>query len=58
MAIKRDPELEKEAQAWIEEVIGEKFPKGTYEDALTDGIILCKYDNCLNILILPLLVFF
>ncbi|CAF0746443.1 unnamed protein product [Adineta ricciae] len=48
MAIKRDPELEKEAQAWIEEVIGEKFPKGTYEDALTDGIILCKLMNKLE----------
>lgn len=42
MAGKRDPNLEREAQQWIEEVIGEKFPKGSYEDALKDGILLCK----------------
>lgn len=42
MASKRNPELDREAQQWIEEVIGEKFPKGSYEDALKDGILLCK----------------
>ncbi len=42
MASKRDPALEKEAQEWIEAIIGENFPKGSYEDALKDGIILCK----------------
>lgn len=39
---KRNPELDKEAQQWIEAVIGEKFPGGSYEDAIKDGIILCK----------------
>ena len=39
---KRNPELDKEAQQWIEAVIGEKFPSGSYDDALKDGIILCK----------------
>jgi hypothetical protein len=34
--------LDQEAQEWIEAVIGEKFPKVAYEDALKDGIILCK----------------
>ncbi|UJR32375.1 hypothetical protein I4U23_019837 [Adineta vaga] len=48
MATKRDPELDKEAQRWIETVIGEKFPKDSYEDALTDGIILCKLMNKLE----------
>lgn len=43
MAGKRDPQLDKEAQTWIEEILGEKFPSGVaYEDALKDGIILCK----------------
>lgn len=39
---KRDPDHEQEAQDWIESVIGEKFPSGLYEDALKDGVILCK----------------
>jgi hypothetical protein len=43
MAAKRDPELDAEAQSWIEEVIGESFPSDVlYEDALKDGVLLCK----------------
>ncbi len=42
MAAKRDSNLDNEAQAWIESVIGEKFPNVPYEDALRDGVILCK----------------
>jgi hypothetical protein len=42
MASKRDSGLDKEAQDWIEAVTGEKFPAGSYEDAIKDGIILCK----------------
>ena len=42
MASKRNPEMDAEAQAWIEAIIGEKFPAGPYENALKDGIILCK----------------
>jgi hypothetical protein len=41
MASKRNPEMDAEAQAWIEAIIGEKFPSN-YEDSLKDGIILCK----------------
>lgn len=49
VAGKRDPEQEREAQAWIEQVIGERFPPGVrYEDALRDGIILCKLMNRLS----------
>jgi len=49
MAAKQDPALESEAQAWVEAVNGEKFPKGVaYEDALKDGIILCKLINKLK----------
>ena len=43
MAAKRNPELDREAQQWVEAVIGEQFPSGTYEDVLKDGVILCKY---------------
>lgn len=43
MSGKRNPELDREAQQWIEAVIGEKFPSGSYDDALKDGIILCKF---------------
>ncbi|KAG5667362.1 hypothetical protein PVAND_015345 [Polypedilum vanderplanki] len=46
LAGKRNPEQEKEAQEWIETVIGAKFPPGeTFEEALKDGIILCKLMN-------------
>ena len=44
MKSKRDPQQDTEAQEWIEEILGEKFPEGVlYEDAIKDGIILCKY---------------
>lgn len=42
MASKRNPEMDAEAQAWIEAIVGEKFPSGSYEDTLKDSIILCK----------------
>jgi hypothetical protein len=43
MAGKRDSKLDSEAQNWIEQILGEKFPSNvSYEDALKDGIILCK----------------
>lgn len=42
MAAKRDTAQDAEAQHWIEQILGEKFPSGSYEDALKDGIILCK----------------
>lgn len=49
IAGKRDLEKDKEAQYWIEEVLGEKFPAGVlYEDALRDGLILCKLINKLE----------
>uniref|UniRef100_A0A0K8TLG6 Transgelin n=1 Tax=Tabanus bromius TaxID=304241 RepID=A0A0K8TLG6_TABBR len=49
VAGKRIPEEEQEAQRWIETVIGERFPEGRcYEDALRDGIILCKLMNRLS----------
>jgi hypothetical protein len=43
MAAKRDSNLDAEAQSWVEAVIGEKFPSNlSYDDALKDGVILCK----------------
>ncbi|XP_056644344.1 muscle-specific protein 20-like [Diorhabda carinulata] len=49
VAGKRDPEQEREAQAWIEAVTGMKFPPGVpYEDVLRDGIILCHLMNRLQ----------
>lgn len=49
VAGRRDPEQEREAQQWIEAVTGERFPPGVpYEDALRDGILLCKLMNRLQ----------
>jgi transgelin len=49
LAGKRDSEKEAEAQEWIEEVLGAKFPPNEkYEDALKDGVILCKLINKLK----------
>lgn len=46
LAGKRDPQQEKEAQEWIENVLGEKFPPGVpFEDYLRDGTVLCKLMN-------------
>ncbi|XP_045028247.1 muscle-specific protein 20 isoform X3 [Daphnia magna] len=46
---KREPEQEREAQAWIESITGERFPEGvSYEDALQDGVILCKLMNIIS----------
>lgn len=49
VAGKREPQQEAEAQQWIETVTGERFPPNLrYEDALRDGIILCKLMNRLR----------
>ncbi|CAG0900529.1 unnamed protein product, partial [Darwinula stevensoni] len=49
IAMKRDPEMDKQAQAWIETVLGEKFPPGhSYEDSIRDGVVLCKLMNKLK----------
>lgn len=34
-------QLEREAQEWIEQIVGEAFP-GSFADSLKDGVILCK----------------
>ncbi|XP_014209280.1 muscle-specific protein 20 [Copidosoma floridanum] len=41
---KRDPQQEKEAQEWIEAIIGRKF-SSPFEDYLRDGQVLCELIN-------------
>ncbi|XP_065906339.1 muscle-specific protein 20-like [Dysidea avara] len=45
---KRDPELEAQAIEWMQAVTGEPYPDGTYEEALKDGVYLCKLINSLQ----------
>ncbi|XP_012250632.1 muscle-specific protein 20 [Athalia rosae] len=46
LAGKRDREQEKEAQEWIESILGKKFPPNeAYEDVLRDGQVLCELMN-------------
>ncbi|CAF4034349.1 unnamed protein product [Rotaria magnacalcarata] len=45
---KRNPALDLQVQQWIETVLEEKFPDVPYEDAIKDGIILCKLMNKLQ----------
>lgn len=43
IAGKRDVDEERQAQHWIETITGEPFPANLcYEDALRNGVILCK----------------
>nr|ABR27860.1 calponin [Triatoma infestans] len=49
IAGKRNPEQEKEAQEWIETILGEKFPPAIlFEDHLKDGQVLCQLMNKLK----------
>ncbi len=45
---KYDPEQEAQARQWLEAVVGEGFPPGSFHDALKDGIYLCKAINVLR----------
>ncbi|XP_050303494.1 muscle-specific protein 20 [Anthonomus grandis grandis] len=46
LAAKRNPAQDKEAQEWIETILGAKFPPGqAYEDVIRDGTILCQLIN-------------
>jgi len=42
---KYDPKLEKEAREWLQSVVGEPFPAGSFHEALKDGVYLCKAIN-------------
>ncbi len=56
IAAKRDPALDQEVQAWIESIIGEKFPDVPYEDALKNGVILCKQISIFTFLFIGLII--
>ena len=45
---KYDPELEAQARAWLEALVREPFPSGSFGDALQDGVYLCKAINVLK----------
>jgi len=48
IAGKRDTAKDAEAQEWIESILGQKFPSGSYEDVLKDGQVLCQLINKLK----------
>lgn len=45
---KNDPVREAEAREWLQAVVGEPFPEGSFQEALKDGIYLCKVISQLN----------
>lgn len=47
IAGKRDPEQEREAQEWLQIIVGEGFPDN-FENSLRSGVILCKLMNKLH----------
>jgi len=48
VAIKRDAGQEKQVVAWIKAVLGEYPEELPYEEALKNGVILCKFMNTLS----------
>jgi hypothetical protein len=49
LASKRDPQQEKEAQEWMESILGYKFPKNfPLEEYIKDGQVLCKLINVIS----------
>lgn len=42
---KYDAGLEAQAREWLERVVGEPFPGGSFHEALKDGVYLCKAIN-------------
>lgn len=48
-ASKYDPQKEQEAVEWMEAVVGRgSFPRGTFHEALKDGVYLCELINVLQ----------
>ena len=47
-ASKYDPDREAQARQWLEAVVGETFPRGSFHEALSDGTYLCKAINVLR----------
>lgn len=44
-AAKYDSQLEADARTWLQAVVGEPFPAGSFHEALKDGVYLCKAMN-------------
>lgn len=45
---KYDSKLESEARAWLQALVGEPFPSGSFYEALKNGVYLCKAINKLK----------
>ncbi len=45
---KYDRNLESAAKNWLQSVVGEPFPSGSFHEALKDGVYLCKAINKLS----------
>ncbi|KAL5263768.1 hypothetical protein ACHWQZ_G004985 [Mnemiopsis leidyi] len=43
-----DTELEVQCREWIGAVVGDKFPEGSFHEALKDGALLCRLMNVLS----------
>ena len=48
MAEKYDPEREKQARHWLEEVTGTPFSSLNFQESLKDGVLLCLYYIIIN----------
>ena len=40
--------MEQQAREWLEAIVGEPFPEGSFQEALKDGVYLCKVINTIN----------
>ena len=45
---KYDSDLERQARSWLQSIVGEPFPGGSFHEALKDGVYLCKAINKLR----------
>jgi hypothetical protein len=45
---KYDANLEGQAREWLEQVVGQPFPSGSFHEALRNGVYLCKAMNVLQ----------
>lgn len=42
---KYDPQKEAEVRAWMEQVIGTRFPSNDFQESLKSGVLLCQLVN-------------
>ena len=48
MTTRFDPQRAKEAQQFIEQVLGESFPSSDFQESLKSGVVLCNFLNKLQ----------